>query len=408
MMMYRQCTIIGMNKKSISWKEIIFIVVCFAAAIGIRLFFLLSGEMAVTDDFQYYQASMIKEQMQEPVMTSGIAFAYGESLSDILMFTGNRINVIAGYHIVLQTAIFLFMFLGCRFLIGKAAAVFEVLLLAFAPWMIGWIFQASPETFYLFGWAFVFLMTGIFARETKSRGWYRKNRDEFFLMLFGFLTGVVCIWHYMGLLLLVLIGGIIIANVSFLTEKRKRWKEVYAMESLLSEEEEDECEREEVMPVASQIFIIAAGIMLGGYCTLMKYTGVTGNFIKEQFVWWQKQLLRIEGSRWQDLSVMLPVWMIITILAGVGVQAAFSVICDRREREKDDLKQETAAEEEVKEEKKESETENRNIKYIENPLPLPKKHVKRIMDFENTESVPPEETKDDFDLEIEADDDFDI
>ncbi len=44
------------------------------------------------------------------------------------------------------------------------------------------------------------------------------------------------------------------------------------------------------------------------------------------------------------------------------------------------------------------------VRYIENPLPLPKKHEKRIMDYPSRPSV----EKDDFDYQVSDEDDFDI
>ena len=50
-------------------------------------------------------------------------------------------------------------------------------------------------------------------------------------------------------------------------------------------------------------------------------------------------------------------------------------------------------------------TEKKQVQFLENPLPLPKKHVKRIMDY----SLPPEQKEnDDFDIPVAEDDDFDI
>lgn len=46
----------------------------------------------------------------------------------------------------------------------------------------------------------------------------------------------------------------------------------------------------------------------------------------------------------------------------------------------------------------------KEIRYLENPLPLPKKHVRRVMDYALTSA--PEE--DDFDYSVSEDDDFDI
>ena len=51
--------------------------------------------------------------------------------------------------------------------------------------------------------------------------------------------------------------------------------------------------------------------------------------------------------------------------------------------------------------KMEEKKEQKQIKYLDNPLPLPKKHVKRTFDFEV-------DKKDDFDIDIEENDDLDI
>ncbi|MGN0377251.1 MAG: hypothetical protein ACI4ED_06415 [Suilimivivens sp.] len=387
-----------MNKELISVKENIFVILCFVIAVGIRIFLLLSGTIPVTDDFRYYEASMISGYAKEPVMTSGIAFAYVRSLSKVLMFTGNRLNVAAGYHIVLQAAVFLFLFLGCYFLFGKIAAFIEILSLAFTPWMISSLFLVSPENYYLFGWSFIFLLIGIFAKKTREQGWYRSSKDECYLMLLGFLTGVVCIWHYMGFLLILLMVYAVITNLFSMIEKRKIWKTAYAMDSLLTDEAD---EREEVMPVASLVMTLIAGIFWGGFCTLMKYTGVTGNFIKEQFLWWQERAFTIENGCWQDLSIKLLAWIIVTMFAGVGMQTVVAIFYNKRNKE--DIMQEAAAmEDKVEERAEDKKDENKKVKYIENPLPLPKKHEKRTLDFKL------DQKKDDFDFEISPDDDFDI
>ena len=49
-------------------------------------------------------------------------------------------------------------------------------------------------------------------------------------------------------------------------------------------------------------------------------------------------------------------------------------------------------------------TEKKPIQYIENPLPLPKKHVKKTMDYK----FEPEEHLMKYDIEVSDDDDFDL
>jgi len=65
-------------------------------------------------------------------------------------------------------------------------------------------------------------------------------------------------------------------------------------------------------------------------------------------------------------------------------------------------------EEDVEEERKEPEEEappvRKTVQYIENPLPLPKKHVKKVMDY----SLQGTSEEDDFDYAVAEDDDFDI
>ena len=46
----------------------------------------------------------------------------------------------------------------------------------------------------------------------------------------------------------------------------------------------------------------------------------------------------------------------------------------------------------------------KQIQYIENPLPLPKKHVKRVLDY----PCRPAAEEDDFDYPVSEEDDFDI
>ncbi len=370
---------------------------------------MMSGQIAVTDNFGYYQTSAVQAEEKEPVMTSGNVFAYTESLTEVLKFTGNRMEIIAGYHIILQAASFLFLFLGCRCLFGRAAAFFEMILFSFSPWMIAGIFKVSPENYFLFGWSLVFMLLGIFYKKTKENGWYRNNRGELYLMITGFILGIICIWHHLGFLLLLVLIYAVVKNEPGLNERRKNQSAAVEMERLVRGENWEPDDREEIMPVSSQLFVLILGMLLGGYCTLMKYTGITGNFIKEQLEWWLLQFYRFENGRWQDVELWLVIWLPFVVLAGTVLQAA----ADKYNRQKKTVpvkkaqpaQEKTPECEETKEEKAEREMEKEaeeKINYIKNPLPLPKKHVKRTLDFKL------DERKDDFDFEINEGDDFDI
>lgn len=407
MMMYRRYTTIGMNNISISVKEIVLAIVCFVIAVGIRIFFMISGNLTVTDDFLYYQASMIENTVKEPVITSGIAFAYTEALSDIFIFAGNRMDMVAVFHIVLQAAIFFFLFFGFYFLFGRAAAFLEIILFSFSPDMIFGIFKVSPESFYLFGWSLVLLLIAVFYKRTKENGWHRSSFEQVYLVLTGVLLGVLCIWHCTGFLLVFVIAYSMVRNAALLREKRHAWREAHAMESLLEQKDSDDDKKEEIMPVIVQILILIMGMFLGGFCTLMRYTGVTGYYITEQAEWWLQQLFCAENGRLQDISLKLPLWIFLTHIMGAFVQMIIAFICKiKKDREPEEIVREKEEQntdaKEVQRAQGEAMSEEREINYIENPLPLPKRHVKRTLDFKL------DDKQDEFDVEINENDDFDI
>ena len=94
MMMYRPYTTTTMNKKRKITAGILFCLI-FVLCAGIRGFLLADGQIPLSDDASLYEASMIREEKNEPVMTSGVVFAYTEILTDVLKFTGNKLEAVA-------------------------------------------------------------------------------------------------------------------------------------------------------------------------------------------------------------------------------------------------------------------------------------------------------------------------
>ena len=125
-----------------------------------------------------------------------------------------------------------------------------------------------------------------------------------------------------------------------------------------------------------------------------------------------------------SLGIYLPLWLFFAVAAGIASQWIFRSMRKKNQR--------TAAEENEREsavkntgtpvkeagkvpveEKQDSyfiTEDGRRIKYIENPLPGPKKHVKREMDFDLKEIDDlmdfPDENE--FDYKIKENDDFDF
>ena len=206
--------------------------------------------------------------------------------------------------------------------------------------------------------------------------------DEFLILLTGFVSGVLLIWHLMTVFLIVVFLAVAAFHAAQLLERRKAFK--------------------------NRIFLIyLCGILLGCFGTLMKYTGITGNTIVEQFSWWISSFTAVQ---FQGLSPFFVFLLPGSVLGTAGIQLLMDRIAERKgsslsvDEAVEEVEMalteepESRGEMETMEEKKEK----KKVNYIENPLPLPKKHVKRNFDFKL------DKRKDDFDIDIEEGDDFDI
>ena len=84
-MMYRPYTTTTMNKKRKITAGILFCLI-FVLCAGIRGFLLADGQIPLSDDASLYEASMIREEKNEPVMTSGVVFCYTEKQTEVQKF----------------------------------------------------------------------------------------------------------------------------------------------------------------------------------------------------------------------------------------------------------------------------------------------------------------------------------
>ena len=60
----------------------------------------------------------------------------------------------------------------------------------------------EPMQFMMLHFSVLLFLLSVFRNITAKKGWYRNNAGELFLIVIGFYTGVVCIWNYIGFLLL--------------------------------------------------------------------------------------------------------------------------------------------------------------------------------------------------------------
>lgn len=383
-----------MDKK----KQRLLTVIWILAAAAIRILYFLFGGGIAADTYEYYAGAMIRTKEAEPILTSGIAYAYTENLSKLLTFFGNRIEPVVIYQLVLQILWITMFFIAMGIIFGRVAQLLSGSVLAVSPWILKSMFVISPENYFMFFFSVMFLALGIFLSWTKRKGWYRSSICELFLMILGFGMGVLCIWNYLGWLLVPVTALVLYQNHRNLRTRiwEQKQKELYY-------------EREQVMPVSSQGSILTLGLLLGMYATLMKYTGLTGISVGEQMIWWTDQFKNVT-DRCQDISLMMTMWLVIAGSLGIFLGAYGQKIYRRRIQDRmyeDEVSKEVTEEIEVHDYV--ITPEGRKVELLDNPLPLPKPHVKKEMDFKIND-LPKEEAheKDDFDFLISENDDFDV
>ena len=143
--------------------------------------------------------------------------------------------------------------------------------------------------------------------------------------------------------------------------------------------------------------ILTVGALIGMYATLMKYTGLTGISVGEQFLWWTAQYQSIQ-ERLQDVSVVTAAYLGGSLLLGAVLGLVIRSIHSRRQWEALYSDVEVAEAETVITETVQNVVvteDGRQVKLLDNPLPVPKRHIKRDMEFDLNDFS---EGKDDFDI----------
>ena len=168
-----------------------------------------------------------------------------------------------------------------------------------------------------------------------------------------------------------------------------------------------------MMGTGTQAVALIEGILIGIFVTLMKYTGVSGEAIAGQAKWWISQM-RSPFALYSEMQVPFILRILGAALAGVLLQ----LLVHRKIRSQEDGGRETDSS--TADGGKGSDREmagqaeagkyiitedGRRIKLLDNPLPGPKEHVRKEMDFDLDFEM---EAADDFDIKITDGDDFDI
>lgn len=383
-----------------------------------------------TESAAYYELASVTSGQEIPQIVHGAVYFYVQLLHGIFYFLGNKFIVAIWTQILLQLAAVLLLYFAVRRLAGNIAAVIMLAFCMLSPYMISGAVDLSPEMLYLVLWSGILLWISF------------ENNRQWKLWEFAPIGVAIAVVGYLdaaGLFLLGFAAAVIFACED---EKVRIGRRLSAMLVCLAGTGAG-------FAAAVAVDALASGKRFGGVVQawLKLYqplsfrlpvsleasvSGVTGYLVLlcvlslGIYAFWRNRrtdalkawilipALMALAACFHVFTVEMPVYrylyLLLTILAGVAVeecvvpcrvpepvQREFTEIINLDEPSAELLPEEKAEAETV--EKVEAE----KPRFIENPLPLPKKHQKRTLSYR----VEVGEGADDFDISVDEDDDFD-
>lgn len=400
-------------------------VILLAAAFVLRILEMQgAGEESV-----YYRMAVIGGE--ETILTgmpdtSYAADLYVRMLRGLFFFLGNKPAAAMWVQLLLQTGAILLVYFAVRKLMGNIAAIVALAFHTVSSYLIREILVLSPAMLYFFLWTAVLLVIAVVAGAGKS--------PRSFLPV-GIVVAFLCFLDVAGFLLLFIAVSVILSGEEPETGRRPKCLLLCLAgvgAGLIG---------------CGLIFSLIEGKsfagVLGAWISLYRpgefylpfsadSAGTMGEYVVlfcvlslGLFSFWRNRrrdpvkpwillaailaLAGCFGVFTEEMPMGLYMYLLLTMLAGIAVEecvrrteavpaAAVPVTAAAeagKQPESTDLGMPSAEKEQPA---------SKPVKYIENPLPLPKKHVKKKLGY----GVEVPAGKEDFDIKIDEKDDFDI
>lgn len=414
------------NEHTAALCEILAAVCIFAGGLGYRIFlYVQTGTGTVAETSFYRQAMVTSGDMAESIV-HGASWVYTLFLSFALSFLGNKVAAGVWLQIALQMISLLLGFLVIRRIAGRVAACLSMLMMAVSSVYAHQIFSLTPENLffviYLLGMliivcfvcdytnnqfrtisavsgavlsgivlglllyldaiavSLVVFLVGILSGTRRLKEGERFPNVKFSMLLFvlSVVTGVLALFGMFAL-------DAAFSNIQ-ITAVSKSWLALY--QSHLSREHI--LYQTEFSIVECLIQTAFAALLIMAFWNRKKEQNCTPWICLMLFL--APTPLTVLGVLpYQVFSIFI--W---SVLAGIGLGQSFAMNENKKKNECKDKEPKEA-------EKKEVES-SAKPRFLENPLPLPKKHEKKEMDYQYEVS----DDKMKFDIDVKEDDDFDL
>lgn len=395
------------------------VVILFILGIALRI----GGIGFAEQNSVYYELTKVAEGQAVPVVVHGAVYIYMHLLHLVYWVFGNKFVAGIWLQIVLQMASCGFLYGAVRKMAGAIPAVMMLGFVMLTPLGIHQTLNLSPELLSLLVFAIVLFVCAHCVCDGK--GFVSGVIAGIFLAVACYLdiTGIVLvIWTVMGILLkskrfmrallcmLSAVAGFMALMFvdAWVSSKAigsviLAWWKLYAPERfapsfLLS----NGLLKIELLVL---LVLIAIGIVSFWFVRKEEYTSV---WVVPAIV---LVLLQCFKMTTEEINGSILLYIFLSVWAGISAKRLFVRKTVETESAWQTGKLEAQLEAISREDERESNTEESvleeeqpKVQFIENPLPLPKKHVKKVMDFDwNID-----EESDDFDIDVDENDDFDI
>lgn len=412
--------------------EGVLVLALFVAGIVLRMNIMpyLTGEGA---DMVYFEAAKVVEGKELPLVVHGAGYIYLKVLHAVFLLFGNRFIAAVWLQVVLYVVACIFLYFVVRELAGKLPAIIMLVFMMISPFNLLHTMELSPEILYLLIYSIALWAIA---------GSLKKNAcNPFVYIAVGVLIGVSCYLDITGLSLLVFAAGVLTVERE---QPVKRWNirawalglnvvgailgwlVIIILDALL-------CGKEilSVMFAWLQLYwpesftlwweylkafdgFVTNGAILYVFLVFGVFSFWCRRKQERQGIWTGAVLVLILLNCFQMVTSEVPgntcLYAFLTVLAGVSLADIFAVApVSVVAEEQQETEAAYAAEDEfevLEEEPLEIidvEPVKTQIKFLDNPLPLPKKHEAKVMDYQITEIA-----EADFDYDVADGDDFDI
>lgn len=366
---------------------------------------------------QYYEMATIKDGITIPLIHHGASYLYTGLLSVLFSLLGNKQEVGIIMQLVLQLGGIVFSYFAVRNMLGKKNAIVSAAILSFFPAMLYFGYSFQPENLYFFLFAGMFLLLSLFRKYEE-----KQERNKIGVAIISILTGIgISYLTYLdaiGILLLLAAWFIV-----FETKKKEPFFDfgfltggfcvgmsaLFWIDALITH-----TTFESVFMTWWNLYFrefALKGIIAGPDLSM------TGNLLGcigalcLSFAFFYKREVRCCLYMFSLLVLSFGVSfgtanMSYQLLATVywAILAATGVVSVTTKKQKPEEAAVTVKEVAGDTNENRDGDDKKEIQFIENPLPLPKKHVKKTMGYQ----FEPEEHLMKYDIEVKDDDDFDL